>query len=318
MEESHLAKVIDPAGGCYFLESLTDELAEKGWAELQKIEAEGGMADALTRGWVGGQIDSAFKGRLANIAKRKDPVTGVSEFPNLAEKPVAKRVPDFDAVKSAAAQRNAEAPSDVSVRGTPGSGEVMASLVEAAKGKATVGGMCRALWRGEETTITPLHPHPYAQPFEELRDASDTHLAMTGQRPRVFLANMGPMAHFTVRAGYAQNFFEAGGFEIVTNKGFRDAESAAEAFSESGANIAVICSSDKLYAEFVPRVAPALHAAGARSVVLAGHPGEQESTYREAGVDRFIYMKCDVLTTLRELLEEEGVLEATENAGPIL
>ena len=50
MEESHRAKVIDPAGGCYFLESLTDELAEKGWAELQKIEAQGGMAQALTSG----------------------------------------------------------------------------------------------------------------------------------------------------------------------------------------------------------------------------------------------------------------------------
>ena len=318
MEESHLAKVIDPAGGCYFLESLTDELAEKGWAELQKIEAEGGMAHALATGWVNQQIDSAFKGRLANIAKRKDPVTGVSEFPNLREKTVEKRVPDFQAVKDAAVQRNTQAPGDVAITGKPGSGEVMKSLVEAAKNNATVGAMARALWRGEEPTpLTPLHPHPYAQPFEELRDASDTYLAMTGQRPRVFLANMGPMAHFTARAGYAQNFFEAGGFEIIAGKGFDNADDAAKAFEDSGANIAVICSSDKLYPDFVPKVAPALHAAGAHTVILAGHPGDREATYREAGVDRFIFVKCDVLTTLRELLEEEGVLDATENAGQI-
>lgn len=319
MEESHLAKVIDPAGGCYFLESLTDELAEKGWAELQKIEAEGGMAEALTTGWVNQQIDSAFKGRLDNIAKRKDPVTGVSEFPNLGEKRVEKRLPDFQAVRDAAVQRNTGAKRAVRVEGKVGRGEVMKSLVEAAKSKATVGAMARALWQGEEpTTITPLHPHPYAQPFEELRDASDTHLAMTGQRPRVFLANMGPLAHFTARAGYSQNFFEGGGFEVISGEGFDSPEAAAEAFENSSANIAVICSSDKLYPEVVPRVAPALHAAGATSVILAGHPGQQEATYREAGVDRFVFVKCDVLTTLRELLEEEGVLGATETAGGVM
>ena len=312
-EESHLAKVIDPAGGCYFIENLTDELAEKGWAELQKIEEQGGMAAALSQGYVHEQIDSAFKGRLENIAKRKDPVTGVSEFPNLSEKPVEKQVPDFEKVREAATQRNARANRSVEIKGTPGTGEVMASLVEAAKSGATVAAMARAIWGDEQpTSITPLHPHPYAQPFEALRDASDSYLAMTGQRPRVFLANLGPIAHHTARAGYARNFFEAGGFEVMTNKGFQGddaADQAAAAFADSGANIAVICSSDKLYPEMVPAAAPKLHAAGARTVVLAGHPGENEATYREAGVDRFIFMKCDVLATLRELLDEEGVLQ---------
>jgi methylmalonyl-CoA mutase len=69
----------------------------------------------------------------------------------------------------------------------------------------------------------------------------------------------------------------------------------------------VICSSDKLYPEIVPALAAALKAAGARTVVLAGNPGANEQAWRTAGVDRFIFIKCDVLATLREILEEHGV-----------
>jgi methylmalonyl-CoA mutase len=58
----------------------------------------------------------------------------------------------------------------------------------------------------------------------------------------------------------------------------------------------------------VPQVAPKLKAAGVRSVVLAGNPGPNETAWRAAGVDRFIFIKCDVLATLRDMLREEGVL----------
>ena len=74
------------------------------------------------------------------------------------------------------------------------------------------------------------------------------------------------------------------------------------------ATVAVICSSDKLYPDVVPQAAPKLKASGARSVVLAGNPGANEAAWRTAGVDRFIFVKCDVLATLREILREEGVV----------
>ncbi len=122
---------------------------------------------------------------------------------------------------------------------------------------------------------------------------------------------MGTPSHYTARATYAKNFFETGGFEVVTNSGFSDVAAAVEAFGRSGAAIAVICSSDKMYPEIVPPLATQLKAAGARSVVSAGNPGTNEEAWRGAGVDRFIYIKCDVLATLRELLQEEGVLAGT-------
>jgi methylmalonyl-CoA mutase len=182
--------------------------------------------------------------------------------------------------------------------------------IAAAFDGASIGQIARALgFRRESIEIPPIELRAFAEPFEELRDASDDWHAIHGKRPTVFLANMGPTSHHTARATYAKNFFEAGGFQVSTNNGFRDPEAAAAALAKSGASVAVICSSDKLYPEFVPQVARQLKAAGARSVVLAGNPGANEQAWRGAGVDRFIFMKCDVLATLREMLREEGVLE---------
>jgi methylmalonyl-CoA mutase len=195
-------------------------------------------------------------------------------------------------------------------------GTTAALAVEAAMAGASVGQLARAMgFHIEPTTIPPLTPHPFAQPFEELRAASDSWQVFHGKRSRVFLANMGSAAQHVARATYAKNFFEAGGFEVISNNGFREVNDAAKAFTQSGATIAVICSSDKLYHEIVPQLAPALKAAGARTVVLAGNPAADESAWRDAGVDRFIFIKCDVLGILRELLREEGVLgHLTENA----
>ena len=160
--------------------------------------------------------------------------------------------------------------------------------------------------------VSALEPRSFAEPFEALRNASDAWRDSHGHRPRVFLANMGPVSHHIARATYAKNFFEAGGFEVIGNDGFEDGVSAAQAFCESGANIAVICSSDKLYGDMVPQIAPKLKASGARQVVLAGNPGENASSWQAAGIDRFIFMKCDVLETLRAMLRDEGVLASDQ------
>ncbi|MBE7325926.1 methylmalonyl-CoA mutase [Nocardioides sp. Y6] len=83
--ESHLAKVTDPAGGAYAVEKLTDDLAVAGWQELGRIEEVGGAAAALADGSVQARVDEVVATREQLVARRKQPITGVSEFPNLAE-----------------------------------------------------------------------------------------------------------------------------------------------------------------------------------------------------------------------------------------
>ncbi|MEV7415278.1 methylmalonyl-CoA mutase family protein [Streptomyces sp. NPDC089919] len=90
LEESHLGRVADPAGGSWYVESLTTELADAAWAFFQELEAAGGQAAALGSGLVGDRIAATWQERKKRLAKRREPVTGVSEFPHLGEKPVVR------------------------------------------------------------------------------------------------------------------------------------------------------------------------------------------------------------------------------------
>jgi methylmalonyl-CoA mutase len=306
-EEGHLHRIIDPAGGSWYLDWLTDRLAESAWRIFQEVERGGGMLQAIRSGWVARQIDSAFAPRARNLARRKEGITGVSEFPNVGEATVSRPAPDREALRKDAARRVANARPLTLAPFVLNQAPTWA--VKAAATGASIGQLARGLaFHQEPAAVAPLSPHMFAAPFEELRDASDAWQTAHGRRPRVFLANLGPVVHHTARATYSKNFFEAGGFEVIGNDGFRDADAAAHAFAGSGAGVAVICSSDKLYPELVPQAAPKLKAAGARCVVLAGNPGANETAWKSAGVDRFIFIKCDVLAILRQMLREEGVL----------
>lgn len=309
-EEAHLDRVIDPAGGSWFLDAITDELAQESWKVFQEVERRGGMLAALDSGWIASEIAAAFAPRAADVARRKEGITGVSEFPNVREVRPDRPSPNVATLAADASRRVARLRGETKAppAAFPVSG-VTATAIEAAKSRATNGQLASAAGLHKSSLeIQPLATLRFAEPFEELRDAADVWKARHGSGPRVFLANMGSAGHYTARATYAQNFFEAGGFEVFTNNGFPDAKTAARAFADSGASVAVICSSDQLYADLAARLAGQLKAAGARTVVLAGAPGANESAWRAAGVDRFIFMKCDVLAVLREMLREEGVL----------
>ncbi|WP_042392990.1 methylmalonyl-CoA mutase family protein [Streptacidiphilus carbonis] len=240
VEESHLARVIDPAGGSWYVESLTDELALAAWAWFQEIERAGGLAAALASGLVGERIAGTWAARSEELAHRREPVTGVSEFPDLAEAPV----------------RREPAPAP------PG------------------GGLPRVR---------------SAQAFEALRTRSDRQLAATGARPRVFLATLGPAAVHSGRSSFAANLFQAGGIETVPGEG-------AGAFRASGAAVAVLCSSDRLYAEQGEAAVAELRAAGARRVLLAGRP---EAV---AGVDGAVFTGCDAVAVLTSTFDLIGAV----------
>ncbi|RRO18349.1 methylmalonyl-CoA mutase [Saccharopolyspora rhizosphaerae] len=123
LEESHLAQVIDPAGGSWYVESLTDELARSAWSWFQRIEAEGGLPAALESGLVAEELAATWQERRDAIAHRSDALTGVSEFPDLDEAPL-ERTPapqqpggglpvhryaeDFEALRDSADTRLAE------------------------------------------------------------------------------------------------------------------------------------------------------------------------------------------------------------------
>lgn len=255
LEESNLAKVSDPAAGSGGIEALTRELCEAAWALFQETEKAGGLFAALEQNLIQRKVAATRAAREANVAKRRDVLTGASEFPNLHEAEIA--VLDAKPI-------------------------VLPSYGEA------------------KYKFDPLPPMRLAAPFEALRDRSDAILKQTAQRPRIFLANLGSAADFTARATFAKSFFEAGGIEAVDNEGFLVFAELAEAFRASGADIACVCSSDKVYTGKAADAAKALQAAGARHIYLAGRPGEQEAVLRGAGIGDFVFAGGDALAVLRD------------------
>ncbi|HVD26877.1 MAG TPA: methylmalonyl-CoA mutase family protein, partial [Mycobacteriales bacterium] len=237
VEEGHLARVLDPAGGSWYVESLTDQLAQAGWAWFTEIERAGGLVAALDSGLVRDRIAAAWDARAQRLATRKDALTGVSEFPNLAEK-----LPDREPAVSA----------------------------------LPTGGLPRVR---------------AAQEFEALRDAADA----AAERPKVYLATIGPIARHTARASFAGNLFQAGGLDTPSGDG-------VEGFAEAGTTVACICGTDKDYAEAAGPLAAQLKEAGATQVWLAGKPDLAID-----GVDGYVFAGCDALAALRTVHEQLGV-----------
>jgi len=83
LEESHVGRVLDPAGGSWFVEELTEQLAQGAWEHFQAIEARGGFVDACD--FIAGQIAEIAAQRADDIAHRRTAITGVNEYPNLTE-----------------------------------------------------------------------------------------------------------------------------------------------------------------------------------------------------------------------------------------
>jgi methylmalonyl-CoA mutase len=311
-EESHLGRVVDPGGGSWYLEALTDRLARAAWTRFQAIEGEGGIRAALVDGRAGRELDATQADREQAVATRATPITGVSSFPNLDEERLerAQLIGDPEEPTAAGGAAAEELTRLLRIASSPtGDGAVMEAAVEAAAAGATIGQLAAAL-RGTRSRalMTPLPCRRESDIFDRLRDASDAWLDATGSRPRIFLANMGPVREHKPRSSFAVHFFEAGGIQALTNDGFATVEQAAAAFSKAGTGMTVICSSDARYPDLVPELATALEAAGARTVLVAGKPREHEEAWRAAGVTGFIHIGCDQYQLLVDLLQEEGVL----------
>jgi methylmalonyl-CoA mutase len=236
IQEAHLARVVDPAGGGWLVESLTDALARAGWAFFQEIEAAGGAVVALDSGLLAARVKAVRVAREKAVATRRTPITGVSEFPDLAEKPVER----------------------------------------APRPAAPNGGL-------------PVY-RP-AAPFEAYRDRSDAVVAATGARPTAFLAALGPLAGYSTRASFARNLLAAGGIDAVEAGPTESAEAVAAAWEQSRVPVAVLCSSDALYAERGEATAAALRAAGARRILVAGRVDVP-------GIDGQLYAGCDALAVI--------------------
>jgi methylmalonyl-CoA mutase len=321
-EECQLGRVVDPAGGSWYVETVALELAEKAWTLFQDVERRGGMAAALRAGFPQEQVALSARDRIASAETRRDGIIGTNLHPNLREAMERGQAPDYAALaaKRAAqivsyrmspeAERGAEVLEKLaSLLGAP-AGTKMAILTDAFLHGASLGEVTRVLRSGrdDEGPIAKVRMRRRSESFEAVRRRSEDFRERTGARPRVFLANLGPRKQHGARADFSAAFFGAGGFEAVSSKGFDTPEAAAIAAIDSKAPIVVICSTDESYPQLVPPIAAALKAVpGGPRVVLAGLPPGQVDQLQAAGVDEFIHARANCAQMLAAFQDKLGM-----------
>jgi len=314
-EESHLGAVADPAGGSWFVERLTNELARAAWDQLRSIEAGGGVLAALGSGALVDAVGEVADTREKGIAKRKTPIVGVSEFPNLREDAV-----DREPVSAEEIQRLLKASVDSldlgahrdRLRAIAASvneaerepGALTDACLAATTGGADMYSVATVLQHGQpDFHMEPIPQWRAAEAWEQLRARSD----QQPTRPVAFFANLGPISAHKARSTWSQNLLAAAGIGAAANDGFGDMEALATAWKESAASLAVICGSDKDYEALLEPAVVALKKAGCPVVLVAGRPGEREAALREVGVSDFVFVGADVLTVMTEVLDSVGV-----------
>lgn len=310
-DECHGNRVIDPAGGSWFVENLTDQLGEAAWTVFQEVEKIGGMTAALKSGMVSKEIAAVDGRRKEKLGQRKDVAVGTNMYANLGETLPESRQPDFEVLWQRRSDEAGKMRSDNDVAeelSKLSDGSVAGGVTAAEKG-ATLGELNSAVIGepsdGESAVAIVIQRKTEA--YEALRQKSAALVKKTGQAPTVFLANMGPLRQHKARADFSVGFFQPGGFSVIYSDGFDDPVKAAGAAVASGALATVICSTDDTYPDLVPGfVRTVKEQKPEMAVIIAGYPKDHIARFQELGVDEFIHIKANNLQILTKLQAEAG------------
>jgi methylmalonyl-CoA mutase len=314
-EESHLDAVADPAGGSWFVERLTEELARAAWEQVRSIEAGGGILKALGSGRLVDAIGEVAGARRRDVATRQTPIVGISDFPSLHEVPVERQPvtneefrrllqSSLDSLDPSAHRENLLALARLVSDVRRSRGALTEACVAAAAAGADIYSIATVLQHGQPNFhLEPVAQWRLAQPWERLRDRADR----ASERPRAFLANLGSIASHNARSTWTRNLFAAAGIEGVSNDGFDDMKELAQAWKASCTSVAAICGSDPDYDAMLEQAVVALKTAGCPVLLVAGRPAERETLLREAGVSDFVFVGADVLDVMARILDAIGV-----------
>lgn len=320
--EFNFIQPVDPAGGSWYLEPLTEEFTEKTWAKFQEIEEHGGLIPALESGKVQTAIKEILEERFKNLATRKDRAVGNNMYPNMTEKPLD--VPEIDYTKLLEARKAAIAVNakmrdedyvnvllaDLAKRDASEPGKLIEDAEKAINAGATLGEIAAALTGGSAgEKVEAILPHRWTERYEELRQRTEKFIADTGENVKIFLANMGPIPQHKARADFVTSFMQVAAFDVLTNNGFPTVEEAVKAAVESGAGYAIVCSTDATYPELAPAVTKGIKAVKQEmKVFLAGAPSaELKALCDEAGMDDYISVKSNCYETLLRMQKERGM-----------
>lgn len=318
-DETHLNRIIDPAGGSYFIESLTDETAKKSYKLFQEIEEKGGMCKALKEGIPQNMVEKIDLEKRNNFSKRRYVLVGTNIYVNMKEKKSEpetndsiktlkknskeyKKNRDEDKIKKLLNKLSEQNNSENS----------FPIAIDAASYGATMKELANVLHKdySVQVKIKSLKTHRISELFEELRFASFEFENKNGFLPKVLLLPMGPLAQNKARADFSRSFFEIGGFNVISKQRFHTTEAAIDAGIKSDSKIIVICSTDDTYPYLVPKITKGIkEKRNDALIVLAGYPKHHVEEFKNAGVDEFIFLGADVYEILKSIMKRTGVIQ---------
>ncbi len=271
-EECHFNKIVDVAGGSYFVEHLTQALSEQSWKLFLEVEDKGGFLSEAKQGLIQQAITETNQKRHQNAGKRREFILGTNQFPNFTEKSDGKRPIECNC-----------------------------GCNKGVKNEATTDG------EAPKSEIPAIRSSRLASDFEALR----LKVEQAEKVPMAFMLTIGNLAMRQARAQFSCNFLASAGYQVKDNLGFESVEQGAKAAREAGADIVVLCSSDDEYAEYGVPAYHAVKSAYADAerqplFVIAGAPACSDDL-KSAGIENFIHVRVDQLQTLKEFNQKLGI-----------
>ncbi|MDD2332090.1 MAG: methylmalonyl-CoA mutase family protein [Candidatus Cloacimonetes bacterium] len=309
-EEAHFDRVIDPAGGCYYIENLTAQLAQKAWSTMQQIESAGGLLKSLSLGSIQKMTADVSKLREENVAKRKDVFVGINMFADPAERLSPGKNHNLDLkqieteLTNVKAHQNSHLEDSLSyIRDNLDNDFLIDMLTDAWLHNCTLDQLSHVLGYGQgepKERVNKLKQNRILDQFESLRDR------VLAVQPKLCLINYGSLKEYKPRADFAMGFFAVAGIEPINEPGSDNLDTLLAVLDKHHPQALCICSTDENYISLVPELCKRLKNTPLR-LILAGYPTNKVEEYRELGIHHFIHLRANAYAVLSELVKELGV-----------
>ncbi|MER8923550.1 methylmalonyl-CoA mutase [Mesorhizobium sp. M0802] len=323
--ETGVTKVVDPLAGSYYVESLTNELAEKAWALIEEIEALGGMTKAVASGLPKRLIEEAATRRQAAVDKGEEVIVGVNKFRLETEDQIdildidngAVRQSQIARIEKTRRQRDPQRVGDtllaLSQVAASGEGNILAAAIEAARARATVGEISDAMREafGDHTAVPEVVSNVYGKAFDQEPEfktlVSRIHdfTCTLGQRPRIMVAKLGQDGHDRGAKVIASALGDIG-FDVVAGPLFQTPEEAAQLAVEKKVHLVGVSSLAAGHRTLAPQLVEALKAKGADDIVVVVGgviPRQDYQFLSDRGVAAIFGPGTNVLDAARALLD---------------
>jgi methylmalonyl-CoA mutase len=304
-EETGIPRVVDPLAGSYYVEALTQSLADAAWALITEVEEMGGMTKAVASGMPKLRIEESAARRQAAVDRGEEVIVGVNKYRKDKEDPIDildidnmavrdNQIARLNRIRQTRDEAACQAALDEITRRAREGGNLLEAAVGAARARATVGEISMAMekeWgrhRAEVKTLAGVYGAAYEgdEGFAQIQRDVETFAEEEGRRPRMLVVKMGQDGHDRGAKVIATAFADIG-FDVDVGPLFQTPEEAAQDAVDNDVHVVGISSQAAGHKTLAPKLIEALKAQGAGDilVICGGVIPQQDYDYlRQAGV----------------------------------